>query len=69
MCIGDICRKSDQSSSNSTCKNIKDCPVIIKQMKEKNYSTEICSFAGRSPIVCCPPTPEPMETYSASESK
>lgn len=80
--IGDICRKGDEKSSNSICRNIENCPVAKEGLK-KNIIPQLCSFSGSVPIVCCPPEnktltvnpststtnkPSVMKTYSATES-
>jgi len=52
---------------------LENCPVAIKEIEE-DIHPQICSFNGKTAIVCCPPekntntTINPVLTYSATES-
>jgi len=80
-CLGNICRTGDGETSNYICKNSENCSVPIEEIKKNIYP--ICSFNGKTPIVCCLPekifqttttTIKPaglspvLKTYPATES-
>lgn len=54
MCVDEVCRDGDVSSSNHICRKIQNCPTVVADI-QNNISPQICSFIGSSPIVCCPP--------------
>ncbi|CAI6344853.1 unnamed protein product [Macrosiphum euphorbiae] len=65
-CEGNICRTGDGETSYSICKNFENCSVSIEEIKKNIYP--ICSFYGKTPIVCCLASISPvLKTYSATE--
>lgn len=77
FCVGQICDKSKNNSSNHICKELDKCPSA-KEGLINNINPKICSFKGSIAIVCCAPSsnsrpiittnPPPVKTYSAAES-
>jgi len=68
--IDDICRKGDEKTADSICRNIERCPVAKEGLK-KNIIPQLCSFNGSIPIVCCPPeknTHQPITTTTKKPS-
>lgn len=53
MYIGDACMFSNGLAQHGICKIPQNCPLFNKMIESGN-KTDICSFVGLNPIICCP---------------